>query len=167
MPGERYHADGFQTLVASLTAPDSAISVTGNATTAHRLWLYELIMGNVGTPADLVSIFYIGQVTAPGTGTTITATLNADAAGRASQSVVNVNHTTEPTYVASIAGTGLRTPADGDLLRVPVNHRASYRWVAPPGGELVAPATTTDGFAGVADHASASTDYMIGAFWSE
>ena len=167
MPGARFHADGFQTLIASLTAPDSALSVTVHATVAHRIWLYEITMGNVGTPADLVSVYYIGQVTAPGTATAVTPTNTADNADQAARSVAGSNHTVEPTYVATIEGTGLRTPADGDLLRVPLNHRGTYRWVAPPGGEFVAPATTTDGFAGAADHASAVTDYMIGMHWVE
>lgn len=167
MPGAKYHGDGFQTLIADLTNPDSAISVTVNASTAHRFWLYEIYMANVGTPADQVSVYYIGQVTAPGTGTTVTATQQEDGADVVSRSVLDVNHTTEPTYVATIAGTGLRTPADGDIMRVVLNHRATYRWVAPPGGEKVAPATTTDGFGAVADHASATTDYMVGMDWIE
>ena len=36
-----------------------------------------------------------------------------------------------------------------EMLRVPLNHRASYRWVAAPGGELVWPATANNGIAGV------------------
>ena len=167
MVGAKYHGDGFQTLIAGLTTPDSALSLTVNASTAHRFWIYELYMANVGTPADLVSVYYMGQVTAPGTATAVTATQQEDGADVVSRSVLNVNHTTEPTYVATIEGTGLRTPADGDIMRVVLNHRATYRWVAPPGGEKVAPATTTDGFALAADHASATTDYMIGVDWIE
>ena len=167
MPGARFHGDGFQTLVASATAPDSAISVVVNASTGHRMWLYEINMGNVGTPADLVSIYYIGQVTADGAGTTLVPTMIEDGADQASKTVSLSNHSTEPTYVATIAGTGVTTPADGDLLRVPLNHRATYRWVAPPSGEFVAPATSGRGWAGVAAHASATTDYMIGFHWIE
>jgi len=167
MAGANYHVDGFQTLIASLTAPDTAISVVVNASTAHRMWLYEVNMGNVGTPADLISVYYIGQVTADGTGTAVTPTQNEDGSDQVSRAVASANHTTEPTYVATIAGTGLRTPADGDLLRVPLNHRATYRWVAPPGGEKVAPATVASGWAGAADHASAVSDYMIGFDWKE
>ena len=167
MAGSRFHGDGFQTLVASATAPDSAISLTVNASTIHRIWLYEINMGNVGTPADLVSIYYIGQVTADGAGTALVPTMIEDGADQATKSVSLSNHTTEPTYVASIAGTGVTTPADGDLLRVPLNHRATYRWVAPPGGEFVAPATSGRGWAGVAAHGSATTDYMIGFHWVE
>jgi len=166
MAGATYHGDGFQTLIAGLTTPDSAISVVVNASTAHRMWLYEINMGNM-TPADSLSVYYIGQVTADGAGTTLPVTMNEDGADQPSRSVALFNHTTEPTYVATIEGTGLRTPADGDLLRVPLNHRGTYTWKAPPGGEKVAPATSGSGWAGVADHASAVTDYMIGFDWRE
>ena len=85
MPGERYHQDGFNTLTSTA---DSAASLTVNASTAHRIWLYEINMGNVGTPADLTSIYLIGQVTAPGSsGGAITPTLLSDAAGQAARSV--------------------------------------------------------------------------------
>jgi hypothetical protein len=148
MAGPKYHVDGFQTLIASLTAVDSAITVVVNASTAHRMWLTEINMGNVGTPADLVSVYYIGQVTADGNGTSSVGTMVEDAAERAIQAVILTNHTTEPTYVNSnVAGSGLRIPADGDLLRIPLNHRATW--------------------GGVADHASATTDYMIGFDWIE
>ena len=170
MPSARFHGDGIQQLIADLAAPDSAISVVVNASTGHRMWLYEINMGNIGTPADLTSVYYIGQVTGPGASAgAITATAIEDGTtnAKASVSVLHGNLTTEPTYVATIAGTGVTTPANGDLLRVPLNHRATYRWVAPPGGEFVAPAITTDGFAGVAAHASATSDYMIGFHWIE
>jgi hypothetical protein len=166
MPGAKYHADGFQLLT---NPADTAASLTVNASTAHRLWVFEINMGNIGTPADLTSVYLIGQVTAPGSaGTTVTATQMEDAADVVSRSVFISNvTTTEPTYVNTSTTQGLAVPADGDMLRVPLNHRATYRWVAPPGGEFVAPATTTDGFGGKADHASAVTEYMIGMSWIE
>jgi len=165
MPGERYHQDGFNTLTSTA---DSAATLTVNASTAHRIWLYEINMGNVGTPADLTSMYLIGPTTDAGqSGGAITSTLLSDAAGQAARSVFHSNLTTEPTYVNTSTTQGLAVVADGDLLRVPLNHRATYRWVAPPGGEFVAPATTTDGFGGKADHASAGTDYMIGFHWIE
>jgi hypothetical protein len=162
---ENYHQDGFNTLT---TAADSASSLTANASTAHRIWLYEIVLGNVGTPADLVSMYLIGQVTAPGSsGGAITPTLLADAAGQAARSVFHSNLTTEPTYVNTSTTQGLAVVADGDLMRVPLNHRATYKWQASPGGELIAPATTTDGFGGKSDHGSATTDYMVGFTWRE
>jgi hypothetical protein len=169
MAGARFHSDGFQTLVASLTTPDSAITLT-NGSSVHRIWLYEVNMGNIGTPADLTSVYYIGQVTDAGaSGGAITATAIEDGTtnSKVAISVVHGNLTTEPTYVGRGGSVNLTTPANGDLLRVPLNHRATYRWVAPPGGEFVAPALANDGFGGIASHASATTDYMIGFHWIE
>ena len=164
---ERYHQDGFQTMIASATAPDTAASLTVNASTAHRIWLEEIFLANVGTPDDQLVIYYVGQVTAPGSATAVTPTLLSDAAGQAARSVFNSNHTVEPTYVNTIAGVGVTTPGDGDLLRVPLNTRASYRWIAAPGGRFIAPATTTDGFGVVGAHASINTEYMVGMTWEE
>ena len=158
----RYYASGENTLAA---AADSAVSLTSNTATVQRNWVYEITLGNVGAPADLVSVYLIGKVTASGdTATAVTPTL-LDEADRAAQARVLSNHSTEPTYQNT--GTVLTTPAQGDLLRVPLNHRATYRWVAPPGGEFVCPAVSGDGIAGKTDHASATTDYMVGCHWYE
>ena len=162
MAGARYVASGVNTLT---TVADTALTVTGNASTAHRMWLYDIMFGNHGTPADLVSTYLVGQVSAPGTGTGVTPTLLEPGADRAAQAVANFNHTTEPTYTDT--GTDLAVPAQGDLLRVPLNHRATYRWVAPPGGEYVSAAVTTDGWGGKTDHASAVTDYNFTFSWIE
>lgn len=159
----RYFASGEQSLTGT-TTPDSAISLVANASTVQRNWVYEINMANVGTPADLVSIYLIGKVTAGGSGTTVTATL-LDEADRAAQAVVLSNLTTEPTYQNTTVA--LSTPAQGDLLRVGLNHRGTYRWVAPPGGEFVCPAVAGDGIGGKSNHTSATTDYMIGVHWNE
>ena len=45
------------------------------------------------------------------------------------------NHTIEPTYTAAAI-----------VLMIPLNQRATFRWVAAPGSELVAPATAANGF---------------------
>ena len=165
MAGARFHADGYTDLA---NPADTAATLTVNASTAHRIWLYEINMGNVGTPADLTSVYLIGQLTNVGTGTTVSAPTNlSDAGDQAARSVFVYNLSSEPTYVNTSTTQGLLVAADGDLLRVPLNHRATYRWVAPPGGEFVAPATTTDGFGGKADHGSATTNYMIGFHWME
>jgi len=154
---------GEQTLIL---IADSALTVTSNSATVQRNWIYELTMGNVGTPADLVSIYLFGKVTAENSAnmTIITAT-KLDEADRVPQALVGSNHTGEPTYTNTVVS--LATPTNGDLLRIPLNHRATYRWVAPPGGSLVTPAVSGDGIGGKSDHASAVTDYMMGAHWEE
>ena len=156
----RYFASGEQTLVATA---DSAISLVSN-TSVQRNWVYEINLANNGTPADLVSIYLIGKVTAGGSGTSVVGSL-LDEADQAAQALVLSNLTSEPTYQNTIVA--LSTPAVGDLLRIGLNHRGTYRWVAPPGGEFVTPAVAGDGIGGKADHASAVTNYMIGCHWNE
>jgi hypothetical protein len=52
-------------------------------------------------------------------------------------------------------------------MEVPLNHRATYRWVAKDGSEIVCPATSGDGIGIHSLHASATTDFRAGAFWEE
>jgi len=155
-----YFASGEQTLTSTA---DSALAVY-SGTAGNRTKVYEINFGNVGTPADLTSIYLFGQITSSGAGTSVTSS-KVDPADGTGASLALSNLTTEPTYTNTIVA--LNTPAAGDLLRVPLNHRGTYRWVAPPGGELVAPATSLNGIAGKSDHASAVTDYMVGFHWRE
>ena len=69
---------------------------------------------------------------------------------------VGENHTVEPTYTAA-----------KELLEVPLNTRATFRWAAAPGSELVIPATNDAGIGWVCFHASATTDYRVTAMHEE
>ena len=111
--------------------------------------------GNIGAPADQVTVYTVGRITADGTGSAVTPS-PLDAADRASQCTCLENHTSEPTYTSG-----------GELLELPLNHRATFRWVAAPGGELVTPATDNNGIGMKAIHASATTDFRVGAMWEE
>ena len=148
----RYSASGSQTLTTSAT---TALSVTSNTSTVQRNRVYELIYANQGTPADQVSIIVVQRVTAPGSATAVTPTL-LDLADRAAQAVAGENHTSEPTYTSNT-----------EVMEVPLNHRATFRWVAPPNGEIVCPATSGDGIGIHSLHASATTDWRAVAFWEE
>ena len=148
----RYSASGSQTLTTSAT---TALSVTSNTSTVQRNRVYELIYANQGTPADQVSIIVVQRVTAPGSATAVTPTL-MDLADRAAQAVAGENHTSEPTYISNT-----------EVMEVPMNHRATFRWVAPPNGEIVCPATSGDGIGIHSLHASATTDWRAVAFWEE
>ncbi len=98
--------------------------------------MYELIIGSDATPADLAGEFIVNRCTTTGVGGTAltpepvniqTATGSATAAG-------GTYTTTQPVDVAN-----------SDLLMIPLNQRATFRWVAAPGGELIGPATSGDG----------------------
>ncbi len=115
---------------ASTTA--SLGSWVADATRPRRLKFYDLIFGSEGSPADNAFLYQVARITAAGTSTGVTPTaLDADAA---TESDAGENHTIEPTYTANLI-----------LLSIALNQRATFRWVAAPGGELVGPATASNG----------------------
>ena len=150
----RYSASGSQTLQSSASGDATALSFAAQST-AHRNIIYEMWFGNTGAPADQVTVYTIGRITADGTGSAVTPS-PLDAADRASQCTCLENHTAEPTYTSG-----------GELLEMPLNHRATFRWVAAPGGEFITPATDNNGVGMKAIHASATTDFRMGAMWEE
>lgn len=148
----KYSASGNQTLTTSAV---TALTVGSNASTAQRNRIYELWIANEGTPADNLVIHTIQRCTALGTSTAVTAS-KLDLADRAAQAACGENHTVEPTYTSA-----------EELLEVPLNTRATFRWVAAPGSEIVTPATVANGVGAKALHASATTDWRVGAMWTE
>lgn len=92
---------------------------------------YDLIFATDGTPSDFPVIFDAARQTTAGTSTSATPS-PLDPGDPASAAVAVVNSTVEPT-------TGVV------LLDVALNARASYRWVAAPGSELVWPGTNLAG----------------------
>lgn len=102
--------------------------------TLRRIKVYDLLVGTNGTPADNYIEWDVSRSTTAGTGTSATP-LPLDPADAASLSLSLANMTVEPTVTAA-----------SDVFYVGVNQRASYRWVAAPGSELVAPAVATNGF---------------------
>jgi hypothetical protein len=102
-----------------------------NATTVRRAKLYDLIFGSEATPADAAILFTATRVDATGQGTATSVTpAPLDPADAAALTAALENYTAEPTNYATVP-----------LLSVALNQRASFRWVAAPGGELVIPAT--------------------------
>lgn len=101
--------------------------------TPRRIRVHEYVFGTDGTPADNVMTWDVSQTTAIGTGTAGVVT-KLDPADAAFSGVSTINHTVEPTVTAnsSFWATGM-------------NQRATHRWVAYPGQELVIPATTANG----------------------
>lgn len=97
--------------------------------------IFDVVVSSVASPADTTTAFQIVRTTAVGTegsGFTPTALDPADPASLADigQGVYGA----EPTKTASSA-----------VLSFSVYQRATFRWVAFPGGELVAPATANNG----------------------
>ena len=90
-------------------------------------------MGSEASPADNPFQYIVQRCTALGTSTGVTPS-PLDPADAATEADAGENHTVEPTYTAGLV-----------LLAIGLNQRATFRWVAPPGGELVYPATAANG----------------------
>ena len=128
---------GSGTQQATTTTYVSHILGAGAPTsTPRRGKLYDVLIGTNGTPADNFVEWDISRVTTISTSVaagTLVAAPPLDPADAAATSVVTVNSTGSPT---------ISVP---NLFYVGVNQRASYRWVAAPGSELVWPATSSNG----------------------
>lgn len=116
------------TYVGALLGMNSSSSVP------RRGKVYDLLIGTNGTPADNFIEWDISRVTTSSTATVVTSPPPLDPADAAATTLVTVNSSTQGT---------ISVP---NLFYVGVNQRASYRWVASPGGELVWPATSSNGF---------------------
>lgn len=128
---DKYAATGLQD-VTTVTPGDSVLSVQG--ITTKRWKLYDLVFSQGSAPADTIVEWLIRRFdTADGTATAVVpAPLDSDAP--ASGLTAQEDHTVEPTVVAAT-----------ELLDFDLNQRATFRWVAAPGGELMGPAVATEG----------------------
>jgi hypothetical protein len=110
------------------------LQVVGVTTT--RAWIYDILVGSDATPADLAGQFDVIRGTVSGTGTAVTP--------RA------LDPGNPAALLAGEGGTfsGQTKTANSAMLSFGLNQRATFRWVAPPGGELVVPATS-DNWVGV------------------
>jgi len=120
-------------------------SLTADATRPRRLRVYDAMFGSEATPADAAILWTFRRCSAAGTNTSVTPQ-NLDPASSTTEYDAGENHTIEPTFTAGAI-----------LLNVPLNQRATYRWVAAPGGELVMPATASNGFGIETDTISTGT----------
>ena len=118
---------------ASTTASLGTVGAV-STTQARRGKIYDLVFGSEATPADAALLWQVARYTAKGTSTAVTPK-PLDFADAAFLGEAGENCTVEPTYTAGEI-----------MLSVAVNQRATWRWVAAQGGELVYPATTANGF---------------------
>lgn len=117
---------------ASGSATKSMVTIIASTTTRPRI--YEVILGSQATPADQAAQYALTRFTAVGTAGSNPTPLPLDPSNVASIATAGITHSAEPTYTAS-----------SDLLTVGLNQRATFRWVASPGRELVCPATAANG----------------------
>lgn len=112
------------------------LNIAASSTTAvRRIKIHEFVFGTDGTPADNAMTWDVSRTTAAGTGVA-GVVVALDAADSAFLGVATINYTAEPTVTANSSSW-----AAG------MNQRATHRWVAYPGQELVVPATNLAGIA--------------------
>ena len=117
---------------AMATTVKTIISVISTA--AIKPYIYDWTLGTIGTPADNVMTVSISRLTNMTAGTSCT-TVTADPlepGDAGSTSTLGGAWTTEPTVGVTLFSVGQ-------------NQRATYRWVAAPGGELICPSTANAG----------------------
>ena len=148
---DRYSATDTQTITST---PGDTVVLIDQSGTTHRGTIYDVLFGDIGTPADNVIDLTMIRSSATGTGDAITESpLDLDAPAAILEATGN--HTTEPTYTAN-----------SEMFHVGLNQRATFRWVAAPGGELMVPATDNAGI-GLVGFGGGSTDHAATIHWLE
>ena len=123
-----------QAIAASYKTLLTTYASSGTQALRRGKW-FDVMFGTNGTPADNYMQWDISRITASGTATA--GTINPlDTADASAAALSGINNTGEPTVTSS-----------SSLINIGVNQRASYRWVAAPGGELMFPATASNGLA--------------------
>ncbi len=138
----------------SSAAPEVHLLLTGDANT--RIKLSDIILGSNASPADQAAELRVIRTTAAGAGGTALTEENLDPLTKSPNGVATGGaFTTNPTTTGA------------DLLRVPLNQRATFRWVAAPGSELISAAVAANGLAWdlVAQTALYETDASL--IWEE
>ena len=116
---------------ASITLAVGSLENPGSG--MRRLKLYDLIFGSEATPADNVFLVEVQRTTTAGTGTAVTPN-PLDPADPVAVSLPKETITSQGTETA------------GEVpLSFALNQRATFRWVAAPGGEIIIPAVANDG----------------------
>lgn len=124
----KYAIDGQDTNTATTTI----LGVDAGAT-PRRNKIYYVECGSDATPADNAAEYNLQRYTVDGTSTAVTPQA-LDPGDAAALSEAGEAHSIEPTYTANAIMLGWMQ-----------NQRATYQWFAPPGGEIVTPATADNG----------------------
>lgn len=113
------------------------LSVTAATASLCYASIYDVMIGTNGTPADNFLEWDISHQTAAGTATSgPPVPLQPQTQVRVAGSTGLINYTAEGTIAAT-----------SSVFYIGINQRASYRWVASPGSELIVPPTNLNGLA--------------------
>lgn len=119
----------------------SAMTGTVGAGMFRRGKLYDILVGTNGTPADNFLEFDVARITLGTTPTGITATQITSLSSNFGLDPADNGGTMNAVLINSTAEVGI-TPVT-ESWYVGINQRASYRWVAAPGSEIVWPAVAS------------------------
>jgi hypothetical protein len=129
--------------------------LTAAAASPRRAKVYDLSMGCGAAPADNAFIWIIQRCSTAATATGLTPNSLDPADTLASTIVAAATVTVDATLTANAF-----------MYRDALNQRATFRWVAAPYGELIIPATTSNGFMfGLS--AASTTTFDAGANYEE
>lgn len=150
-----FHVEGIQTVAGTTDT-----TLTLEIASATRFKIYEFSSGfQLASPSDNLML-----VTGQRFGTTNDGTGDAripnplDPADAAAITTCLTNHSAEPSsYVSAKEVWG----------PLGVHMRATYRWVATPGKEIISSVTANTGVGFFADHASATPDHTITLYFTE
>ena len=118
----------------------SATSANVGAGAFRRGKLYDLLVGTNATPADNYLEFDVELVTLATTPTGIVSTLISS---------LSSTYALDPADVAFVAAMSINSTGEVGVTAVTerwyvgINQRASYRWVAAPGSEILYPANSS------------------------
>ena len=129
-------------------------SIVSQTSGLRRHFIYDLVFGSEASPTDSVNLWQVARITTAGTSTGVIPK-PLDLADPACSAACGENHSGEPTYTSSEI-----------MLSIPLNTRATFRWVAAPGSELVGPATNAAGF-GFKTPTASSTAGTVTMLFSE
>lgn len=125
------------------------------AASPRRAKLYDYSIGCGATPGDNAFAHIVQRCTTAGTGAALTPNALDQADTLASTIVAKDTITADPTLTANAF-----------LGRKALNQRATFRWVAAPGGEIVIPATASNGVI-LGLGAATTTDFDAEAHYEE
>jgi len=127
--GRNYSVDVLDTNTVDITIG----GLTSAATI--RPHIYDFVIGSAATPGDQAASYHLERYTAAGTSTAVTPqALDPGDPASLLASTTGENHSAEPTYTAAAI-----------MANWTVNQRATFRWVAREGKEIVLPATAANG----------------------
>ena len=149
-----YHVEGSQTVAGT---DDTTLTLEIASSTRFKIFEFTTSF-TLASPSDnLLSVRLHRFVTADGTGTARTPN-PLDPADAAAITTCLQNHTVEPTTYTT----------DEEIWGPAGQHmRATYRWVAAPGKEILSSVTASTGVGAVASHASVTPEHLISLYFSE